>query len=86
MDVDGNWQYWRNEIIMIMVHGQGLSGSMDFFPPNRRVDFAVSLAVERRSEPADRGLVDDGQTNSVSFDTICLAVERRRQPSRCLCR
>jgi hypothetical protein len=23
---------------------------------------------------------DDGQTNSVSFDTICLAVERRFEP------
>ena len=27
-----------------------------------------------------RGLVDDGQTNYVSFDTICLAVECRSEP------
>jgi hypothetical protein len=27
-----------------------------------------------------RARVDDGQTNSVSFDTICLAVERRSVP------
>ena len=29
-----------------------------------------SMAVEHRSEPADCGRADDGQTNSVCFDTI----------------
>ena len=32
-------------------------------------------------EPADCGRVDDGQTNSINFETICLAVERRTEPA-----
>ena len=39
------------------------------------------LAVERSSEPAESGEVEDGQTNSVTFDTICLAVNRRSEPA-----
>ena len=35
--------------------------------------------MERRFESGDCGRADDGQTNSISFDTICLAVERHRR-------
>ena len=41
------------------------------------------LAVERRSEPTDLRRVDDGQIDSVNFDTICLAVKRRSEPRDC---
>ena len=47
--------------------------------------YVLISAVERRSESADSGRVDDGRTNSVSFDTICLAVERLSEPSTALC-
>ena len=33
------------------------------------------------SEPLDSERVNGGQTISVSFDTICLAVERRSEPA-----
>lgn len=32
------------------------------------------------TEPAECGRVDLGQTNSISFETICLAIERRSEP------
>ena len=34
-------------------------------------------AISKHVEPADSGRVDAEQTNSVLFDTICLAVKRR---------
>ena len=39
---------------------------------------AWSWSMRRRADDNER--IDDGQTNSVSFDTICLAVERRSEP------
>ena len=52
---------------------------------DRQILLVLTYLSGRRTvyhiEPADGGRVDDGQTNSVSFDGICLAVERRSEPA-----
>ena len=49
------------------------------------LSFDGQMAVERGPESAISGKrrVDDGQTNFVRFDTICLAVKRRSKPADC---
>ena len=48
-----------------------------------RILLVLTYLSGRRASFRASGLrtVDDGQTNSVSFDTICLAVERRSEPA-----
>ena len=50
---------------------------------DRRILFFLTYLSGRRASFRANGLrtVDDGQTNSVSFDTICLAVECRSEPA-----
>ena len=50
----------------------------DGWTTDRRIVSKICLAVEP-FRALDCGRADDGHTNSVSFDTICLAVKHRSE-------
>jgi hypothetical protein len=83
---DEQTNFVRFDTICLAVEHRSVPADCGGLMTDRRILFVLTQSVwpssANQSEPEDCGRVDDSQTNSVSFDTICLAVERSLDLSR----